>query len=189
MNITINNNKLKLIIGDITEISADVIVNAANGTLLGGGGVDGAIHNKAGPELLEECKQIRRDELNDEELKTGEAVISKGYALPAKHVIHTVGPIWENEGGNEEKLLENCYQHSLELAQNHNLNKIVFPSISTGVFRYPIQLASKIALKTIIKFLQKAENKMITIALFSEEDYNIYKRTLKQLIIRVQLED
>src|SRR5699024_1743356 len=118
-------------------------VNAANGTLLGGGGVDGAIHRKAGPELLAECKMIRETNLNGELLATGDAVITNGYNLPAKYIIHTVGPVWGNEGGQEADLLQNCYKNVFELLEQKNLESISFPSISTGVYSYPIQLASK----------------------------------------------
>lgn len=181
MKIYINNNILELTIGDITKLKKDAIVNAANGSLLGGGGVDGAIHKKAGPQLLQECKQIRKNKLGGQLLKTGDAVITNGYNLPAKYVIHTVGPVWEEENGNEEMLLENCYKNTLKLAQQYKLNDIAFPSISTGVFRYPIHLASIVALRTIINFLQQTENKKVTISLFSNDDYNIYEHTLKKL--------
>lgn len=181
MNIKINNNDLTLTIGDITEQNVDAIVNAANGTLLGGGGVDGAIHKKAGPQLLEECQHIRRQKLNGDLLKTGEAIITKGYKLPAKYVIHTVGPIWENEDGNEELLLKNCYEHVLKIAQQYKLQTIAFPSISTGVYRYPIDLASEVALKTVIRILKRTENMSVTFTLFSEEDFEVYKQCLKQI--------
>src|SRR5690625_3205255 len=114
MTLTIHNNELKLIIDDITTLDVDVVVNAANGTLLGGGGVDGAIHKSAGPKLLEECKRVRKEQLNGKKLPTGEAVITKGYNLPADYVIHTVGPIWHGGENNEEHLLKNCYLNSLK---------------------------------------------------------------------------
>lgn len=182
MELEIHNSTLKLIVDDITTLDVEAIVNAANGTLLGGGGVDGAIHKKAGPQLLEACKKVRQETLNGELLPTGEAVITKGYHLPASFVIHTVGPVWNGGKDNEEKLLKNCYKNSLKIAEQHNLKHIAFPSISTGVFRYPIHLAAKVALQTIINFLQRANEKAITITLFSEDDYQIYKKVLEKLI-------
>lgn len=181
MTLTIHNNELKLIIDDITTLDVDVVVNAANGTLLGGGGVDGAIHKSAGPKLLEECKRVRKEQLNGKKLPTGEAVITKGYNLPADYVIHTVGPIWHGGENNEEHLLKNCYLNSLKLSTTYNLNTIAFPSISTGVFGYPVHLAAGVALQTIIEFLQETENKTVIMSLFSEDDYNTYKEALEKL--------
>lgn len=178
----IGSNKLKLIIGDITEQQVDVIVNAANGTLLGGGGVDGAIHQKAGPKLLHACKQIRNIDLNGDLLETGQAVITKGYNLRAQYIIHTVGPIWGNEEDREEELLKKCYINALSLAKQYQLNSIAFPSISTGAYRYPIEQASKIALQTMLDFLYQTENKTIIITLFSKEHYDVYKNQLNQLL-------
>src|SRR5690625_327393 len=152
----INDNTLQISFGDITKQFKDAIVNAANGSLLGGGGVDGAIHRAAGPELLKECKEIRKKELKGDYLATGKAVISKGYKLPADYVIHTVGPIWNKD--NEEKQcvqLANCYRNALTLAEKYNLSSIAFPSISTGAYGFPIEKASSTALKTISTFLKE----------------------------------
>jgi len=181
MEMNVNGNTLSLSVGDITKQTTDAIVNAANGTLLGGGGVDGAIHRAAGPELLEECKAIRKEKLQGEELPTGDAVITKGYNLPAKYVIHTVGPVWRGGNQNEDNLLANCYKNSLKLAQEYNLTSIAFPSISTGAYRFPVKRASQVALTTIIEFLQKHSFGTVNMTLFSQADYETYAETLRQL--------
>lgn len=159
---------LVLNLGDITKVDVDAIVNAANETLLGGGGVDGAIHSAAGPELLEECKTLGG-------CKTGEAKITKGYNLLAKNIIHTVGPVY-NSGENVEKLLSDCYRNSLKLASENNIKSIAFPGISTGVYGYPKKEASKIAIKSVLSFLKESpqEIKIIFVS-FDEEAFNIYK--------------
>jgi len=166
-------DKIKIIIGDITKIRAEAVVNAANKTLLGGEGVDGAIHRTAGPQLLEACKKLSG-------CQTGEAKITKGYNLPAKYVIHTVGPIWQGGGYDEEEKLAFCYQNSLKLATENNIGSIAFPSVSTGAYGFPIGKAASIALREVKKFL--GENKTIkevTFVLFSERDFQIYQKTEK----------
>lgn len=182
MEAEINGNTLILMRGDITKQTTDAIVNAANGTLLGGGGVDGAIHRAAGPELLEECKQIRKEVLKGELLPTGDAVMTQGYRLPAQYVIHTVGPVWQGGGQQEEELLANCYKNALCLASEKGLRSISFPSISTGVYRFPIKPASKIALSSIMGFLKKQQFGTVVMTLFSEEDCQTYQSSLEDLL-------
>lgn len=148
------NKKIKTIQGDITNIKTDAIVNAANHTLLGGGGVDRAIHRAAGKELLEECKKLGG-------CKTGEAKLTKGYNLPAKHVIHTVGPIYSKEKDKSAELLAACYTNSLKLAAENNIKTIAFPAISTGAYGYPKAEAAKVATEAIEKFLNSDLGKKI----------------------------
>ncbi|MAF96110.1 MAG: O-acetyl-ADP-ribose deacetylase [Rhodospirillaceae bacterium] len=138
--------RMSIVEGDITRLEVDAIVNAANESLLGGGGVDGAIHAAAGPELLEECRGLGG-------CPTGEARITKGYLLPARHVIHTVGPVWQGGGNGEEDLLAGCYRSSLALAQEKDLSSVAFPAISTGVYRFPPDWAAGIAVATVCAFL------------------------------------
>ena len=155
--------RLVAVIGDITQQQVDALVNAANSSLLGGGGVDGAIHRAGGAEILNECRDIRRTQFPDG-LPTGKAVITTGGKLYAKHVIHTVGPIYGSHGGSEAALLAACYENSLTLALNHSLSSIAFPSISTGAYGYPKAEAAEIASQTIQNFLM-ASNRIQTVKL------------------------
>ena len=160
---------------DITQIKADTIVNAANKTLLGGGGVDGAIHRAAGAELLEECKTL-------DGCETGQAKITKAYNLPAKFIIHTVGPIYGAENGREAELLANCYTNSLKLAEQNGVKTIAFPCISTGAFRYPQDEAAKIAIAIVKKYFSdnhQTSIELVTFVTFNELDYNIYQQLLE----------
>ncbi|POY35587.1 O-acetyl-ADP-ribose deacetylase [Solitalea longa] len=163
---------IELIKGDITKLMIDVIVNAANHSLLGGGGVDGAIHRAAGPKLLDECMSLNG-------CKTGEAKLTHGYNLPARYVIHTVGPIWRGGDANEPELLSNCYHNSLTLALNHNLNSIAFPNISTGIYGYPKQEAAQIAVNAVKAFLAKnAKPEKVLFVCFDEENFLLYSELL-----------
>lgn len=161
---------MKAIQGDITKLEVDAIVNAANTSLLGGGGVDGAIHRAAGPGLMDECRMLNG-------CKTGEAKITKGYRLPAKNVIHTVGPVWNGGKRGEEEKLTNCYRNSLELAVQHGLKSIAFPAISTGVYAYPIEQATAIAVKTAKDFVREHPLE-VTFCCFSAKDLEIYQAEL-----------
>lgn len=164
--------KLEAIQGDITKQEVDAIVNAANTTLLGGGGVDGAIHRAAGPELLEECRTLGG-------CLSGEAKITKGYKLRAKFVIHTVGPVWHGGGQKEDKLLRNCYENSLKLAAEHGLRTLAFPSISTGAYRFPIERAAKIAVETVKDSVPKLGGiEKVIFVCFSREDLEVYQEVL-----------
>ncbi len=160
---------LKIIQGDITHMEVDAIVNAANPTLLGGGGVDGAIHRAAGPELREECQRLGG-------CSTGEAKITRGYRLPAKYIIHTVGPIWQGGRHNEDQLLANCYQNSLKVAVENIISTIAFPSISTGAYGFPLERACRIALHEVKAFLnQNTTITEICLVCFSERDLKKYQ--------------
>jgi len=162
--------RIEIVQGDITKLAVDAIVNAANSSLLGGGGVDGAIHRAAGPSLLEECRTLNR-------CPTGEARITRGYKLPAKWVIHTVGPIWYDGNDNEDEKLANCYRNSLALAEKNNIRTIAFPPISTGIFRFPIDRASRIALSEIRKFLNNNSSiEKVVLVCFGESNYDSYQK-------------
>lgn len=166
--------RIFLVQGDITTVKADAIVNAANTSLLGGGGVDGAIHRIAGSDLLEECKLLDGCEI-------GDAKITKAYNLPSRNVIHTVGPIWKDGTFNEKELLASCYLKSLELARKYQCITIAFPSISTGVYHFPKNEAAKIALKTIETYTKSNSlPQVIYMVCFDDENYQIYKDLLKQ---------
>lgn len=166
-------NRIHLITTDITKLKVDAIVNAANKSLLGGGGVDGAIHKAAGYELYEECLTLNGCE-------SGQAKITNGYNLPCKFIIHTVGPVWRGGGFNEEAILADCYKNSLKLAMEYNLSSVAFPNISTGIYGFPKPLAAKIALDTIPNIIDNQtiiEN--IQIVCFDSENYRIYESLLK----------
>jgi len=165
--------KIELIQTDITTLGVDAIVNAANTSLLGGGGVDGAIHRAAGPQLLEECSKLNG-------CPTGEARITRGYLLPAKQVIHTVGPVWYGGANNEEQLLASCYKNSLTLALEHGIESIAFPNISTGVYRFPKIRAAEIAIREVSSFLKKHKKiERVIFAVFDKENYQIYREKLR----------
>ncbi|MFQ6676981.1 MAG: O-acetyl-ADP-ribose deacetylase [Fidelibacterota bacterium] len=165
-------NRISIVQGDITKLKVDAIVNAANTTLLGGGGVDGAVHKAGGPELLAECKMLGG-------CPTGEARLTKGYNLSAKFVIHTVGPVWYDGKKDEEKLLKQCYQNSLILSNQNDLKTIAFPNISTGVYHFPKELAAEIAVTTIQNYLENNEIiKQVIFCCFDEENYSIYQSLL-----------
>jgi O-acetyl-ADP-ribose deacetylase (regulator of RNase III) len=164
--------RLALIRGDITKLAVDAIVNAANTTLLGGGGVDGAIHRAAGPELLAECKTLGG-------CPPGEAKITRGYSLPARFVIHTVGPVWSGGDRGEPETLANCYRNSLQVAVANNVRTITFPAISCGVYRYPIAAAAAIAVKTTTEFLHENNSiEKVTFAVATDEIHEAYRSLL-----------
>jgi O-acetyl-ADP-ribose deacetylase (regulator of RNase III) len=164
---------IKLVLGDITKLEVDAVVNAANSSLLGGGGVDGAIHRAAGPELLRECRTLGG-------CATGEAKLTGGYQLPARHVIHTVGPVWHGGASGEANRLQGCYRRSLEIARDKGLHSIAFPCISTGVYGYPPEPAAGIAVKTVQDFLAETRYDIeVTFCCFLESDYAIYLDLVK----------
>jgi O-acetyl-ADP-ribose deacetylase (regulator of RNase III) len=173
--------RIHFVQGDITNMETDAIVNAANSSLMGGGGVDGAIHRRGGPKILEECKKIRDTEW-PQGLPTGKAVITSGGNLKAKHVIHTVGPVWHGGNHGEPELLAQAYQNSLKLAASKGLKTIAFPSISTGAYRYPLEDAAKIALKTVKEFLEEDDLDEVVFVLFSESALEVYIKKTEQLL-------
>ena len=163
---------IDIVRGDITKLEVDAIVNAANTTLLGGGGVDGAIHRAAGPELLAECRTLGG-------CRPGEAKITRGYRLPVRFVIHTVGPIWRGGKRGEPEILANCYRNSLQLAAENGIQTIAFPAVSCGAYGYPIQEAAQIALKTTREFLANADKiEKVIFVLWGEEIYEAYRKLL-----------
>lgn len=166
------NSKIELYKGDITKLKVDAIVNAANSSLLGGGGVDGAIHRAAGPELLEFNKKLGG-------CRTGEAKLSPGFKLPAKFIIHTVGPVWQGGTNNEDELLANCYRNSLKLAVDNQIKTIAFPAISTGVYSFPLERATKIAVTEVKKFLEKNDSiERVIFVCFDDRTYETYEKVL-----------
>ena len=182
MEVVIGEAKVRVIRGDITDQKTDAIVNAVNSSLMGGGGVDGAIHRRGGPRILEECKRIRATEWPDG-LPTGRAVVTSGGDLKAGYVIHTVGPVWREGRNREPELLANAYRNSLRLAVSKRLKTISFPSISTGAYGYPIEKASRIALSTVKEFLEK-EDKLVEVVfvLFSQRDLETYKKAAREVL-------
>ena len=169
------NSRIEIIKGDITKQEVDAIVNAANCSLLGGGGVDGAIHRAAGPELLEECRTLNG-------CRTGEAKITKGYKLPAKYVIHTPGPVWHGGNKNEPELLKSCYRSCLELAAENGCKTVDFPSISTGVYHFPLEKASEIAIKTIGEYIcEHPEIERVRMVCFDDRTKGFYEEALGKL--------
>lgn len=178
MELIYNRTKIRLIQGDITRQDTEAIVNAANTTLLGGGGVDGAIHRAGGPKILEECKVIRAKQGGCE---VGEAVITTGGNLLSDYVIHTVGPVWQGGNNDEPELLANSYRNSLKLAHKNNITSIAFPSISTGVYKYPKEKAAIITLNTVKNILDEISFNEIRFILFSKNDFDIYKESIKKV--------
>ncbi|MCW1923568.1 O-acetyl-ADP-ribose deacetylase [Luteolibacter arcticus] len=163
---------MKAIQANITTLAVDAIVNAANSSLLGGGGVDGAIHRAAGQDLVSECRLLGG-------CKTGEAKITKGYRLPAKHIIHTVGPVWRGGNNGESELLANCYANSMKLVREHGLTSVAFPSISTGIYGYPIEKAAQVAVTTVKRFLAESGAAVdVTFCCFSQPDLEVYQALL-----------
>jgi len=180
MRLVIEGCTLELLQGDITQQNTEAIVNAANSSLLGGGGVDGAIHRAGGPAILEECKQIRATQ---GELPTGQAVITGGGRLKAKHVIHTVGPIWHGGDAGEEEALRSCYASCLRLAHERGLRTLAFPSISTGAYRYPVRRAASAALGVVADYLAEHAGvfSLVRFVLFDAETLAVYKETSTKL--------
>jgi O-acetyl-ADP-ribose deacetylase len=180
MEVKINQATISLVQGDITRQSLDAIVNAANSSLMGGGGVDGAIHRAGGPRILEECKKIVA---RQGRLPTGKAVITTGGNLPAKYVIHTVGPVWHGGSANEDQLLASAYRESLLLAEKHKLKSLAFPSISTGAYGYPVDMAAKVAVQTVAAFLKNEAFSVreVKFVLFDTTTYATYARALGEV--------
>ncbi len=169
-------NRIEIIKDDITRLKVDAIVNAANRSLLGGGGVDGAIHRAAGPELLAETRTLGG-------CPTGEARITEGYRLPAQYVIHTVGPVWRGGGHNEDELLASCYRNSLQLAVAHGIRTIAFPAISTGVYRFPLERATRIAITEVKRFLEQNDTiRKVIFVCYDQRTFDVYQRLARELL-------
>jgi O-acetyl-ADP-ribose deacetylase (regulator of RNase III) len=176
----VGKSRIALIQGDITEQSTDAIVNAANSSLMGGGGVDGAIHRAGGPDILDECRQIVS---RQGRLPTGQATITTGGKLKARHVIHTVGPVWHGGNSGEPELLASSYRQSMSVAVANGLKSVSFPSISTGVFGYPVILAAGVAFKTVSDFLHQEESiEEVVFVLFDDATYQAYAQALEELL-------
>ena len=171
---TLGAARLDICVADITTLDVDAIVNAANSSLLGGGGVDGAIHRAAGPELLAECRTLNG-------CKTGSAKLTRGYRLPARHVIHAVGPVWHGGKSNEDELLASCYRTALSLAGKHGLSSIAFPAISTGVYRFPLDRAARIAVGTVVKELAGADLQRVVFCCFNKSAATDYQDVFAEL--------
>jgi O-acetyl-ADP-ribose deacetylase (regulator of RNase III) len=168
-------DRMRILTADITTLDVDAIVNAANESLLGGGGVDGAIHRAAGPDLLDECRQLGG-------CPTGEAKITRGYRLPARYVIHTVGPVWRGGGSGEEDLLASCYRRSLDVAQQHGCASVAFPAISTGIFGFPADRAAEIAIRTVKGELEQKEMpELVIFCCFSEASADHHRAAMAKL--------
>lgn len=165
--------RIRLVTGDITGLDVDAVVNAANSSLLGGGGVDGAIHRAAGPGLLEECRTLGGAE-------TGQVEMTAGYGLPARHVLHAVGPVWHGGERGEPDLLRSCYVRALELAAEAGLRSVAFPAISTGAYRFPMETATRIAVRAVLEQLERHRDLEVTFCCFSDRDREIYERVLDE---------
>jgi len=184
MELVVNKTRLALVQGDITQQATDAIVNAANSGLMGGGGVDGAIHRAGGPAILEECRKIR-DRIG--RLPAGQAVITTGGRLKAKYVIHTVGPVWHGGASGEAELLASAYRESLKLAAEKGLKSISFPAISTGAYGYPMEAAARIALETVVDFAeQDSLLKEVAFVLFDSYSFQVYADTLRELMPKAE---
>ena len=172
--VTVNGARIETVQGDITQEKVDAIVNAANHTLLGGGGVDGAIHRAAGPELLAECKTLHGCD-------TGDAKMTKGYRLPAKHVIHTVGPVYSESGQNAPRRLASCHRRSLEIAIEHGLKSVAFPAISCGVYGYPVDEAAHVAANTVVEFVTEHPGlELVRFVLFGEHAFQVFSAQIER---------
>ncbi len=182
MEVLVGSTKLELIRGDLTQQAVDAIVNAANPTLMGGGGVDGAIHRAGGPAILEECKRIVKT-LPGGRLPAGEAVITTGGNLPARFVIHTVGPVWQGGQAGEDQTLARAYQSSLRLAKERGLRSVAFPSISTGAYGFPVERAARVALRAILRFLEENPGAfdLVRMVLWTERDLQVYEEALREI--------